>query len=278
MKPELTPADIARHEEVFETQVNLQSRLLDFLEQEDEFQVLDEAWDEFNLYEDIPMNPEEPEPVLHFFPWALFYWRRDVEEDFLDAARDETVDDDIESLISDLSEDDASYVTLPPIAQMFMNSVDGADGPDGPAAGQTLTVNERQYIDAAARSPYSFFKVQAVGPGPFVTLEDLIEPDQKRVYAQALVDMLEDDDVIYAQIVSIDDTHILSGVAPAVLPGFAQEAIAQARARIEAMIPEMGEDWRYEIEYELRAFYQKLISDLQDTGDDEDGAIMTSTH
>lgn len=305
MKSELDPATVAAHEELFETQITLLSRLLDYIEEAGELQILDEAWDEFNLYEDIPMDPEDPEPALHFFPWALFYWRRDVSETELEAARDELLagdadlleddlggddDDDnwleeiealseeeIDEILADSLDDDEEFddedephITLPPIATMFMNSVDGADGADSPAASLKLTVKERQFIEAAALAPYSFFKVNAVGPGPFVMLEDLIVPDQKSVYAQVLVDMLEDGDVIYGQVVSVDGVHVLCGVAPAVLPEFVQDALADARSRIAPIVKELGEDWHLELEFEMRSLYQMLISDLQELEDEDD--------
>ncbi|UOD50035.1 hypothetical protein [Orrella daihaiensis] len=305
MKSQLDPASVAAHEELFDTQVTLQSRLLDYIEQVGELQILDEAWDEFNLYESITMDLEDPEPALHFFPWALFYWRRDVSESALEAGLEEMLagvkdfpenelddsdhnsfkeievlsNEDIDEILSDSLDDDEManededepQIALPPIAIMFMNSVDGADGPDSPAANLVLSVKERQFIEAAAQAPYSFFKVNAVGPGPFVILEDLIVPQKRQVYAQVLVDMLEEGDVIYAQVVSANDMHLLCGVAPAVLPEFVQEAVADAHSRIAPIINELGESWHLELDFEMRALYQMLISDLQALEDDEDG-------
>ena len=293
----------ALHEDLFETQISLQTRLLDYIEQADEFHVLDEAWEEFTNYDERELDPEDPEPVLHFFPWALFYWRRDVPEDDLQAARDELLDSDTDTLSDDLddlddldsldddaiddvllevfkedadsdigddAEDDQTYIELPPIAMMFMNSVDGADGPDSRAIEQTLTPREREFIEAAASAPYSFFKVQSVGPGAFVTLEDLMVPHVATVYAPALVDMAEADDIIYGQVVSLAHAHLLCGVAPAVLPEVVQEPLIEARTRIEALLPELGEDWRYELDFELRALYQQMVDSLQEQFDDED--------
>ncbi len=284
----------ALHEDLFETQISLQTRLLDYIEQADEFHVLDEAWEEFTNYGQREMDPEDPEPVLHFFPWALFYWRRDVPQDALDAACDELAgpskagdrleeldDETIEQVLSeklgedgalqDLAEDDETdYVSLPPIATMFMNSVDGADGPDSKAVEQTLTTKERAFIEAAAHAPFSFFKVTAVGPGAFVTLEDLIVPDQCQVYAPALVDMSEESDIIYAQVVSLDGAHLLCAVAPAVLPDVVEEPLEEARDRIQALVPELGEDWRYDLEFELRMLYQQMVESLSADVDDDD--------
>lgn len=274
----------AQHEELFETQIGLQTRLIDYIEQVDEFQVLDEAWEEFINYEPRDMDPEDPEPVLHFFPWALFYWRRDVPQDELEAARDEMLGldgdapeaDKMAQAIAELADeddtqgDDVDYTSLPSIAVMFMNSVDGADGPDSEALEQTLNPLERQFIEAASQAPYSFFKVSAVGPGAFVTIEDLIVPKQTTVYAPALVDMSEEDDIIYAQVVSLGDANLMVGVAPAVLPPVVQEPIEQVRERIEALVPEIGEDWRYELEFELRALYHQMVENLQESVDDID--------
>ena len=298
-QPKLDPATIAQHEKLFETQIDLQTRLLDHIEQEDAFEVLDDAWEEFTLYNNIPMDPEDPEPVLHFFPWALFYWRRDVsdeafaddtdvdedmEEDDIDDETwldeiDALSEDQISDILSDALEDDAQsavyddgiQTTFPPLATLFMNSVDGADGSDSPLTGQTLSVLERQFIEAAANAPYSFFQVTEIGPGPFVTLQDLIVPATVQVYAQVLVDMLEDNDVVYGQVVTVDDASVLCGVAPAVLPPIVLDALAEARERIEAIVPEMSEDWRHEMEFELRSLYQEFVSELQEIeGGDED--------
>lgn len=310
----------ALHEDLFETQIRLQTRLLDYIEQADEFHVLDEAWEEFTNYDQREMDPEDPEPVLHFFPWALFYWRRDVPETELEAARDELLDDDpdtdtldnevedndqdwpddlddeaIDKVLSEVLgdgpdgkdssegdveleddefddglDDDENYIALPPIAVMFMNSVDGADGPESRALEQTLTPRDRSFIEAAATAPYSFFKVLAVGPGAFVTLEDLMVPNEVAVYAPALVDTSEVDDIIYAQVVSLENANLLCGVAPAVLPVVVEEPLAEARERIEELVQKLGDDWRYELEFELRALYQQMVDSLQQQID-EDG-------
>ena len=305
-------ATIAQHEKLFETQLNLQSRLLDHIEQEDAFEVLDDAWAEFNLYNNVPMDPEDPEPALHFFPWVLFYWRRDVSDDALahdaglideidgDEDDDENwleeieslSDDQIAEILSDALEGDAEaedlaaalegadeydsdddgdvHGTFPPLATLYMNSIDGADGADSPLVGQKLSVIERQFIEAAADAPYSFYKVTEIGPGPFVTLEDLIVPATKRVYAQVLVDMLENNDVIYGQVVTVDDASILCGVAPAVMPEFVEDAVAQARERIESLVADMDEDWRHDMEFELRGLYQEFVAELQEASGDDD--------
>lgn len=296
------PAILALHEQMFETQLSLQTRLLDYIEQVDEFHVLEEAWEEFNQYEAPEMDPEDPEPLLHFFPWALFYWRRDVPENALAEAREQLFDQEINAVddevvmdvltdalkegeqldldelraaesADDLLDDereDGPYVALPPIAIMFMNSVDGADGEDSPATSQTLTVAERSFIEAASQAPYSFFKVNAVGPGEFVVLEDLIVPVERRVYAPTLVDMLDEDDVLYGQVVTLNEASVLCGVAPAVLPDLVLESLEEARARIETMLPEMDQDWRYELEFELRGLYQQMVMSLQGDIDEDD--------
>ena len=304
----------ALHEDLFETQISLQTRLLDYIEQADEFHVLDEAWEEFTNYDQREMDPEDPEPVLHFFPWALFYWRRDVPESQLEAARGELLDEDtdidalddevedndqnwpddlddeaIDKVLSEVFgdsaedgvdldddelddglDDDENYITLPPIAMMFMNSVDGADGPESRALEQTLTPRDRAFIEAASTAPYSFFKVLAVGPGAFVTLEDLMVSNVVNVYAPALVDTSEVDDIIYAQVVSLENANLLCGVAPAVLPVVVEEPLAEARARIEELVQELGDDWRYDLEFELRALYQQMVDSMQQQMD-EDG-------
>lgn len=289
----------ALHEELFETQIRLQTRLLDYIEQSDAFDMLDEAWEEFTNYEPREMDPEDPEPVLHFFPWALFYWRRDVPQEALDEAREQLLGDDvgdqnldpideldeetIEEVLSqtlddgsdelfeeDDDDDDVDYVALPPIAVMFMNSVDGADGPDSPAAGQVLTASEREFIEAASQAPFSFFKVTAVGPGAFVTLEDLIVPSEVKVYAPALVDMSEEDDILYGQVVSKSGAHLLSAVGPAVLPGILEASLDEAREQLEGLVPDLGDDWRYELEFEMRGLYHQMVQGLQDALDDNE--------
>lgn len=311
---------VAKHEELFETQMSLQSRMLEYIEKTGGFDVFEEAWDEFNLYEDKPMDVDDLEPALHFFPWALFYWRRDVPERLLQEAidamrlgdvqshdskaignQDDDKDDDnwlqeiealsdqeIDEILSGteddeyddddfLDEDDLDddedeeepYIALPPIAVMFINSADGADGPDSQAASVGLTVKDRRFIEAAAQAPYSFFKVAAVGPGSFVTLQDMIVPAQMQVYGEDLVDMLEEDDVIYGQVVAVDSAHLLCGMAPAVLPPIVHEPIEEARMRLEELRAEMGEDWRHELEFEMRALFQSLVTQLQELDDEQ---------
>lgn len=317
----LDAATVSLHEELFETQMSLQSRLLDYIEQANAFAVLDDAWSEFNLYENVPLDPDDPEPALHFFPWALFYWRRDVSaqaletaddpmlitdadsdgddenlfegiesmdtdeiarflSDALEAGNDQDVDEGLDGDLDDEFEgenldehdEDESLIGLPPIAVMFMDRVDHADDADATLADVNLSVKDRQFIEAAAQAPYSFYKVLEVGPGAFVTVEDLIVPGQVRVYAEALVDMMAPDDVIYGQIVTSGDAHLLCSVAPMVLPSLVLDALSQASARIGEMSVEIGEDARHETEFEMRSLYQSLIEQLEALDDEASAA------
>lgn len=307
--PALDPAVIAKHEELFETQMSLQSRMFDYIEKTNGLGLLDEAWEEFNLYEEKPMDADDLELALHFSPWALFYWRRDMPERLLEEAADalrqgdyqlldgkvkdnddldEDDDDGLEAIealsdeeideilsgtgddeFDDDEDDDEPHIALPPLAVMLMNSVDGADGPKSKVPSLKLTAKDRRFIEAAAEAPYSFFKVVAVGPGSFVTLEDMIVPAQMQVYGEELVDLLEEDDVIYGQVVAVDSVYLLCGMAPAVMPPIVHDAINEARERLEEMEPEMFEDWRHESEFELRALFQSLVTQLQELDDEQ---------
>lgn len=313
----IDPVIVKSHQALFQTQLELQSRLLDYMEQVGVSEMLDEAWDEFNLYENVPMDPEDPEPPLHFFPWALFYWRSEVSEQDLQVASDEVLegdhdlfddakdsgdedDDDnwleeiealseeeIDEIIADAFDDEADdqwddtfdddddddddddlYVTLPPIATLFLNAVDGADGPDSPAANLPLSTTERQLIESAGQSPYSFFKVTAIGPDSFVTLQDMVVPAEVQAYAPAISDVVEDGEVIYGQVVTVGDVHLLFSVAPTVLPALVSAALDDARDRLQEVIVELGEDWRFELEFEMRSLYQSLVTQLFGSEDD----------
>lgn len=323
-KDVIDPVILKSHQTLLETQLELQSRLLDYMDQVGVTEMLNEAWDEFNLYENVPMDPEDPEPPLHFFPWALFYWRSEVSKQDLQAASDELLegdhdlledakdsgdedddnwleeiealsDEEIDEIIADAfddeeddqlddefddefddDDDDDLYVTLPPIATLFLNAVDGADGPDSPAANLPLSTTERQLIESAGQSPYSFFKVAAIGPDSFVTLQDMVVPAEVQAYAPAISDVVEDGDVIYGQVVTVGDVHLLFSVAPTVLPALVSAALDDARDRLEEVIVELGEDWRFELEFEMRSLYQSLVTQLygpEDDGSEDQGPL-----
>lgn len=315
-KHDLDPALVAAHQALFKTQFQLQSRLLNFLEQVDALDIIHDAWDEFNFYENVPFDPEDAQSALHFFPWALFYWRREIPERELEAAREQLAqggadlpkaiddeddeddwlaeieamsDEQIDEILADTLDDeldddwddrldgefdeaeDEPQVVLPPIATMILNSVRGADGPDSEAMDLALSDQACQLIEAGAQAPYSFFKVVHRGPASFVTLQDMIVPNEVQAYAPVLFDTLEKGDVIYGQVLTVDDMHLLSGVAPLVLPPIVHEAVHQASQQIEQMVPSMAEEWRYDLEFEMRSLYQSLVAQIEELGGGQGG-------
>ena len=102
--------------------------------------VLHEAWDEFTLWDEVPMDPElEPEMDTLFAPWFLFNWLPDNTE---------------------LDEDEC-YPDLQ-VAKHYLEHHSAQ-----------IDSSKRQFIEEACSQPYSFFMVTGVVAGKQVTLRDL---------------------------------------------------------------------------------------------------------
>jgi hypothetical protein len=189
-----------------------------------------EAWDEFTLWEDVPPDPKEHlEFDTAFIPWYLFNW------------------------IPDNAERDPSEPDLPeaPVAITYRE-----ENPD------KLDEFQKRFINTICREPYSFYAVIDAVPGRSLTIKDLF---LKRIYTvkeRSASQMDLKGCIMFTRVVSIDDTSIMVGCAPLVIPSHYHYYFIDLREDWVKEFKKLTPDSLFEMDIEIREIYYEIKEDL----------------
>ena len=85
-------------------------------------------------------------------------------------------------------------------------------------AGTGVDELTRRYIDAARRSPLSFWQVEALEPGQGALLRDMVTPRECFVHDKGLSEDAEQWEILLCQVVEVDQIAVLGAMAPYLLP------------------------------------------------------------
>lgn len=207
-----------------------------------------EAWDEFSVYQDIPMEPEsEPEVETAFLPWFVFNWEPDNAE-----------------------KDKADHYPEIQVALHYFA--------ENEAQVEPFT---RRFIEEACSRQYSFFMVTGLEPGKSLTLRDLLLKQETNVIERRASTSLRQGDIVFSRIVTLDDTSIMLGCAPVTIPVSYADVFIDFRENIVENFPRMGDDILYEYDLELREIYfdikEKLYNPSPPRIHNTDGEEMQPT-
>src|SRR5215207_9833658 len=207
---------------------NLSGRLLNAADAHFGVVAIDEAWEEFNLWDlEEPFDPESPHLGL-FMSWFVYDWLPDPRD-------------------TDLPE--STHTTT--AAQAYLT---GAGGRVDPLV--------QRYIEACCAAPFSFYEIIACDPGHGFQLRDVLIGSEVDVVEQSGSARARVGDLLYAKLVAIDGIAVVEACAPVLIPPIRKPEILEIRAKLPA---ERGA-WRSEIlrEYdlELRDIYLSLAEDL----------------
>jgi hypothetical protein len=175
--------------------------LLEFTASFYEPSLLEEAWDRFFDSPDFDPEADLTDELFHqlFIPWFLFEFVADPNRRRRRRARIPP------STVA------AAYLELFP---------------------QKLSNSEREFIEAALRTAVSYHLVTGVSPGRGIDLENLLTGDKRRVYEQSASQTVKPGVVLFARVVAIGDSAIMSGCAPLVLPPLWRIEILDLRDRL----------------------------------------------
>ncbi len=188
-----------------------------------------EAWDEFTLWDEAPMDPEsEPELDTVFFPWFMFNW----------------IPDNIE-----LGEE-MHY----PEMQVAMHYLE--------KSGARIDSYQRQFIGEACSQPYSFFVVTGIMPGKQLTLRDLLLKRDITVHERLASTTLHKGAILYARVITMDDNSIMLGCAPTVIPPSYLDFFIEVREDFAEKRPGYGQNYLLECDLELRDIYYQIREQL----------------
>jgi len=188
-----------------------------------------EAWDEFSLWNEVPMDPEsEPELDTAFLPWFVFNW------------------------IPDNAGIKASehYPEIP-VAMHYMEQ----------KAAQLDSFQQR-FITEICSQPYSFFTVTDVEPGQRMSLRDLLLGREVSVHERQASTTLRKGSILYSRIITLDDNSIMVGCAPTVIPPAYINDFIDMRESMAQKFPDYDRDFLLQYDEELRTVYYGIRNEL----------------
>jgi hypothetical protein len=147
---------------------------------------LDEAWDEFHLWEeDAPeFHPHSPRIQL-FMPWFFHRWAPDPVET---SVRDTTLYD------------------RPPTGVFLERK------------GQRLDPLARRYLEECTARPFSFYETLDVEPGHGFSARDVLSGDELQVKEQSASRGMEPGEILFGQLLTSEGITLMEACSPHMLP------------------------------------------------------------
>ena len=188
-------------------------------------EVVAEAWDEFSLWNNVPMDWDtEPELDTMFFPWFVFNW------------------------IPDNSEiEEAARLPEMPVAMHYLK-----------VKGARLDAFQHRFIEEICSQPFSFFMVMDVEPGESLTLRDLILGREVTVHERQASTMLSKGSIIFARFITMEGSSIMVGCAPTVIPPAYHNYFIGFRETMAKASPDDDRDVLLLLDLELRTIYYTI--------------------
>jgi hypothetical protein len=140
-----------------------------------------------------------------------------------------------------------------------------------------LPIMHRRFLDEACRQPFSFFAVTDIKPGISVTLRDLFWTREFEVYEQKASNLLSRGNILYTQVLPVDDAAIFLGCAPFAIPDAYQVRLIEVRDAIEKNLGDIDRDTLFAMEDRLRTCYFEIRNEMQKMDEEqEQDAAQTS--
>lgn len=188
---------------------------------------LDEAWDEFNLFEaEEPFDPDSPFVTL-FFSWFLHDWLPDPH------------DTEVPPSAHDLT-----------AARAYLNH-----------AGSRLDPIARSYVEACCAAPFSFHEVVDCRPGHGMRLRDVLLGTEVDVTEKTGSQTLRVGDIVFARVVPIEGIALIEGIGPAAIPPMRKPEIIELRGKLGTQASLFPAETLREFEFELRGLYLHLADE-----------------
>jgi SEC-C motif len=209
---------------------NLAGRLTGHAQSEFGEESLDEAWEEFWLWDDEreAFDPESYRNQL-FFPFYLYNWyREEGRKQAPGSPKNRTVAKD--------------YLKV---------------------RGPGLSELERRFLTACIEAPFSFHEVLEVDPGEAFLLKDIFLGTETLVSEKSGSRSAQIGDIFFGKVVKVDHVAMLCGSGWIVLPPTTKHFIIELRKTIRAEMTEDGRSVDAEVLHEYDVDLRELFLDLQ---------------
>jgi hypothetical protein len=237
-----------------------------------------EAWDEFMLWEeDAPgFDPESPH-VQVFWPWFYHHWLPDrhdseVRPDSPDVNRLRT------QARHGSPRPNEGFLPTPPLPPQRERARDKGSPPGRGSEGEgmKLTVTRmylkkhgdrldplaRRYLEACHEAPFSFHDVVACEPGRGFVLRDIVSGEERHVIERGGSKHAQAGDILFAQVVVLDELAQLEGCAPLLMPPANKAPILALRKKIASSKQPITSALLRQYDLEMFGVYHALIEPL----------------
>jgi len=188
-----------------------------------------EAWDEFSLWNDVPVDPDsEPELDTAFLPWFVFNWIPDNAE-----------------------VDEAEHLPEMQVAMHYLEQ-----------KGSRIDSFQRRFIEEICSQPYSFFVVTNVVAGEQITLRDLLLGPEVTLPERQASASLRNGSILYTRIITMDDNSIMVGCAPTVISAKYLNEFIDIREDLADRPLGLNRDLLHEYDIELREVYYGIREEI----------------
>lgn len=191
---------------------------------------LAEAWAEFYHEEDVELPDTNPplEFETIFIPWFLFNW---IDDGYFDVSRTDLVEK--------------------PVALLYLKEKK-----------QKLDPFQQRFIKAVCAEQFSFYVVTNVIPGQRLGLKELILNQTVDVYERKASETLNVGNILFARVVTMDNSSIMLGCAPTIIPADYQSYFIDLRENWKSAIENYGAEILFEYEDEIRDIYHEILEQL----------------
>lgn len=176
------------------------SRMLRFVDDAYGVDALDEAWDEFVLWDehDEGFDPETPHQQV-FMPWFFHQWMPDPDETNV-----------VDTTLHGISPTQAYLARK----------------------GRHVDPAMRDYLQSCLAQPFSFFEVERVNPGHDMVLRDVLTGALHEVLEASASRSVQPHDLLYGQVAMADGVTLLEATCGVVLPPGDKTDVIELRRQI----------------------------------------------
>lgn len=190
---------------------------------------VDEAWQEFNLWDEdeLEFDPDSPHAEV-FIPWLLYSWLPDPQETELPS--------------------EAQGMTA---AESYLQT-----------AGGRLDPLVKRYVEACIAAPFSFHEMVKCEPGWGFRLRDVLLGSEIDVIERSGSAAAEIGALLFAKVVAVDGIAVLDGCTPVLLPPGCKPEIIELRSELAEDDRGITPDNLHEFELDLIELYLTLAGDV----------------
>lgn len=188
---------------------------------------LQEAWQEFHLWQDPSEFDFDHQEAMIFVPWFLFHW------------------------IPELEKTKLKHPLMVPLAEdILMHFSD------------EISDDEYTYLSACCEAPLSFYQINQVDPGIGLKLKDLLRDKEFYVLEYSAAQTVKPGMILFAQVIEVEGHCFLEGICPYPFDASESVEVVFLKHYIQKQFRKITAETLFEYDMEIRDLYWRLLSRL----------------